>query len=271
MGDYLDSSFGKAICGRVWANFKSGLREKSRLVFEGIVSLGVGWTALAKCGSPSAAYDFGIETVLVLPTSLAAMIVIHLLWSWATAPRRIYNEQVGIIRGLQKEIADLRGDLEEATRATPRPSLSIEYDQAKHFTRHPSGDVEVRLLLRNNGLGRAVRVRPQIEAVVPETHVKKASSYSTQFNALRLQVVRERLGFDLHDGGIAEVVLIRAPKDSKFFFIEGYSVEGEAGTFRVPRAKYRITVVVNAMNAVGDRKEFVVTPTRGGSISFVAV
>lgn len=172
------------------------------------------------------------------------------------------------IDNLAEENNELRKDLAEATVSKPRAALRIEHDPKCHITKHPNGLVEIGLNVRNDGRERALRVRVKLESLIPQTKKRTASAFSTQFNALRLQVVREEPGFALHCGDLAQVILMRAPKGDEFFYIDGYNVEGERHTFRTPRAKYHMTVVANAMNAEPARMEFTVSPTRGRGVSF---
>ena len=58
-----------------------------------------------------------------------------------------------------------------------------------------------------------------------------------------------------------------APIDDDWLYINGYNTDRKQETFRTPRAKYRVIVVANAMNAEPDRMEFTVSPTRSGSLS----
>ena len=172
------------------------------------------------------------------------------------------------IDNLAEENDELKKDLADATPSKPRAALNIEHDPDCHITKHPNGLVEIRLNVRNDGPERARRVRVKLESLVPQTKKTVASPFSTQFNALRLQVVREELGFALHSGDVAEVILMRAPKGDEFFYIDGYNVKGERDTFKTPRAKYHMSVVANAMNAEPSRMDFTVSPTRSRGVSF---
>ncbi len=172
------------------------------------------------------------------------------------------------IARLEAECIDLKQDLKETLSGQARPRLEMQYEPGSHFTRHPNGDTEVRILVRNPGPGGAHRVRVKLERLVPLTKKKLASPYSTQFNALRLQVVRENPGFSLHQGDSAEVILLRAEKGGMYYTIDGYDTAGQPGTFKTPRANYRLRVTATAMNAHPDTVEFVVSSRPNGEITF---
>jgi hypothetical protein len=184
------------------------------------------------------------------------------------APYRLYRDACARADALERETAELQEDMKEATRTVPQAALAMEYDPAKHLTRHPNGDVDVRLLVKNQGPGSAQRVRVKLESLVAKTNKRKAAAFSTQFNAVRLQVVREPLGFTLHEEDVAEVILLRVSKNDDFFHIPGYNAREEAKEFRTPRAKYHLTIVASSMNAKAARMEFIVASKKGGGISF---
>ena len=168
----------------------------------------------------------------------------------------------------EAECNEIKEDLKEALSGQTRPRLQIQYDQGSHFTRQPNGDTEVRILIKNTGPGGAHRVRVKLECLVPLTKRKLASPYSTQFNAVRLQVVRENPGFSLHEGDSAEVILLRAEKGGMYYTIDGYNTAGQPDSFKTPRAKYGLRVTATAMNANPDTAEFVVLPRSSGEITF---
>ncbi len=147
------SSYNKVIWERVWADCKRGLVAKMRMVTEGIVSLLIGYIVLAQFGTSGAAYDFGIEKAFVVPIALIVMMVIHGLWSWAEAPRKIYYDQ-------QKTIQELRKGIIKA------PEISIEFDPRKDISKRHEGKiwwVSVRIV--NKGEHTANKVQLQIVSV----------------------------------------------------------------------------------------------------------
>lgn len=150
-------------------------------------------------------------------------------------------------------------------------ALGIEYDKECHLTKHGNGTVEIRFVVRNAGPETAQRIRIMIISLVALTNKRVAAPYATQFNGLPLQVVRKDRDFELHAGELAEVVFVRSLKNDEHFFVDGYSVDGKQGTFRTPKAKYRVTLAATSLNAEADTQIFEITPRKGGSVTFARV
>lgn len=74
------------------------------MTVEVIAGFSLGFAMLARFGSRDAATDFGIEKLLVVPLGLVVMFVIHAMWSWATAPRRIHKDQIAWATELISEL-----------------------------------------------------------------------------------------------------------------------------------------------------------------------
>lgn len=156
--------------------------------------------------------------------------------------------------------------VESAQPATERPTigkLRIEYDKKSHFTEHPNGDIEVKFLLRNIGPARAKRIRVKLESVIPKN--KQSLALSTQYPAIKLQVNRENLGFDLHPDDFCEVKLIRSVK-SGGYIVDGYDINNEPGSFALGRDRYELKVVATGLDGGTDQRTFLVTPKRNGGI-----
>jgi hypothetical protein len=189
-----------------------------------------------------------------------------------------HQEQQETVRGItlvKRDREDSQSDPADDGRtqqqdANHRAVLRIEYEPAKHFTKHPNGIIEVRIVVRNTGNGGANRIRVKLDSLVPLSNKNDASPYSTQFNALRLQVVRQELEFSLHSQESAEVIILEADKSGADFLIHGYDTQPEPQrqTFKTPRAKYHMTVIATALDATSDSKTFIVSPKRNGEIDF---
>jgi hypothetical protein len=85
-------SFDTAVWGRVWRDFRTGLRARLRMSIEGLLTFGLVYAFLARLGSADAAWDFSVEKALAIPAALACFMLMHLAWSWARAPRHLYND-----------------------------------------------------------------------------------------------------------------------------------------------------------------------------------
>lgn len=100
-------SFDKAVWSYVIKDFKAGLRARLRIAIEGVVSLALGYLFVAEYGSADAALDFTIEKVLVILAVPFVMMLIHGLWSLASAPRSIYYKQQAEIDRLSSGVETL--------------------------------------------------------------------------------------------------------------------------------------------------------------------
>lgn len=261
-----NKSFLAEVRACVWDDVKSAVRSRLRLFVEAVISFGTGYTLLALYGSQDAAFDFAIEKAWAVPIGLVFLFLIHLLWSWATAPRRVYYEQQQTIRSLLAESDRLR---EQAGNESEKPDLRIEYEPEKHFTRHPNGSVQIRLLLKNVGPVEAKTVRVRMESLVPTSNKKNAQPYSSQFNACRLQVVRQEPGFSLQSNGdSAEVLVMHAEKGEEFYWVDALGDDEQPTAFRTPRARYEITIVATAKNGGGASRRFFAYPRRSGELGF---
>jgi len=142
--DRIARCFTWAIWDYVLSDLKSGLYAKLRMSMEGIVSLAIGWIVLAEFGSADAAFDFGLEKALVVPIALIVMMLMHGLWSWATAPRAIYKHQQAELRDARAESKRLKAevsslDAQLVSHRTQQSAIDEALDKLKP-PEYPSSD-----------------------------------------------------------------------------------------------------------------------------------
>jgi hypothetical protein len=98
-------SFDWAIWRFVWKDAVSGLWDKWRVIKEAAVSLSVGYVIFPLFGSADSSSDFAVEKLLVVPATLAVMMLVHALWSWVSGPRRLFYQQSERLAELTKSEA----------------------------------------------------------------------------------------------------------------------------------------------------------------------
>jgi hypothetical protein len=147
------------------------------------------------------------------------------------------------------------------------PKLAIEFNPRLHVT--PRGEVtECRFVVRNIGNAQANRVRAKLESLLPLTRIDEAHPYSSQFNSVLLQIVREKPWFPLNAGDSAEVILLVAFQGQDFFAIKGHDINNEPKDLETLRAQYELNIAVTAMNAGPANGTFIVSPREDGGIDF---
>jgi hypothetical protein len=183
---------------------------------------------------------------------------------WNPRGEQILAEQMA-----QRQSRKHANDKTDSHATNPDPAiLKIEFDPQKHFT--PRGDLsECRLIVRNDGGSTASRVKVKLESLVPLTRADEALPYSSQFNGVLLQVVREDPAFSLNAGEVSEVIVLQAFKGQDWFVIKGHNIHNEPADLETLRADYEITVVASAMNSRAATATFYLTNKSDGGISFV--
>lgn len=153
-----------------------------------------------------------------------------------------------------------------------RSKLQIIYDPAYHRLQETSGEVKIRLSIKNVGDAKAKRIRLKIESLVPKTNVEVAHKYSGQFTAMWLQTTHSNRGFNLNPGESEEVQrLISAERNGEWFLSDGYHPDGSRQTFRTPAADYILTVSAADHDGGGDRRQYLVGPREGGVLQFTEI
>ncbi|HEY2411609.1 MAG TPA: hypothetical protein VGI40_05180 [Pirellulaceae bacterium] len=121
-------SFDFAVWGVVWKDLKLAFRDKLRLGVEGPISFLIAYMILAQFGSADAAWDLTLEKALAVPLGLFILMVIHGLWSWATAPRRVYYAQQAELVSAENQLRDMR---ENADTVLKGQILSLQNDNER--------------------------------------------------------------------------------------------------------------------------------------------
>jgi hypothetical protein len=89
-----------AIWDETWAHAGPGLKSKLRTLTEALLSAGLVYEAYRR-GGMELASDYAVKTAIGIVGALAAFMIIHLGFSWATAPRRVFYRQQDDIKKLR--------------------------------------------------------------------------------------------------------------------------------------------------------------------------
>lgn len=208
-------------------------------------------------------------TIVIYPQAgFGILAVLGFLWNLLYLPARLERDRVAEIDRLQSELLARRDDLEDASRDDSEDKLRLEYDRKKHFIEHPSGAVEVRLVVWNDDKVLAKRVHVKLASLELMDGPREAEAYARQFTAAPLQVIRQQPGFSIQCREPVEVKVIRGEKKASFFSVDGYDENGEPGTFCVPAAKYRLTVIATAHDGQHGTRKYIVWQDDNGILAF---
>ena len=92
----ISSHFGKAVWSYVQRDIRAVVRGWRRLIIEGTLMYAIACSSLVRLGSVDAATDMSVERLVAIPLT-GVLMLIHVLWSWATARRRIFKDQKAMI------------------------------------------------------------------------------------------------------------------------------------------------------------------------------
>lgn len=112
-------SFERAVLYHVWKDFKSGFGKKFRLIAETLLAGAIAYVVHKLFANRAAADDLSPEVVLILFGTATGWLILHAVWSFATAPRAIYKEQQLALKdarskvGVSPEAAKLAAQQEE--------------------------------------------------------------------------------------------------------------------------------------------------------------
>ena len=149
------------------------------MIIEAPISLAIGWYVLSLLGSEDAPFDFALEKLVVIPVGFLVMMLIHLLWSWTTAPRRLYYEQ-------QKAIERLSDVKQSPLRLSFDPKENIEWTE-------PDKTVcWVTLDIANNSGDSYPDAVVLIKSIEPLTNKREFRKYLSGWNDVPMRLTSER-------------------------------------------------------------------------------
>lgn len=149
------------------------------MIIEVPFGFAIGWYVLSLLGSEDAPSDFAVEQLVVIPLGLVVMMLIHLLWSWTTAPRRLYYEQ-------QKAIERLSDVKQSPLRLSFDPKKNIEWTE-------PDKTVcWVTLDISNHSGDSYTDAVALIKSIEPLTNKRQFRRYLSGWNDVPMRLTSER-------------------------------------------------------------------------------
>lgn len=235
-------SFGLAVWDRVKRDFMEGFSVKARAIPETAITFAVTWWVLATFRNSDSVYDHA-AVYLALPVAVVLFMILHVLWSWATAPRKIYNELKWDLHQYQVDsVPEIFYDREQHGRQDEEASfqnlkLGVRWRGAK-----PLKDVRLKII-KVQALGRH-------EQKLRQQRIDEVLHMSLQ--------VEHRLGEDSQNiGSIAGVFdfveIIDDPNQIRFYHTvrDANTKRVKDGHGRVPLGRYRVALQAEGTTANG--------------------
>jgi hypothetical protein len=113
--------------GAIWSQWcrdvKPEAANAARVLKSGVIGIAAGLIVAQQTGKMNTATNAALTTATVLGVTLVVTMVVHLLWSWATAPRKVFCLQEGEILSLQGAVKSTAAERDAAIAKCNEPKL----------------------------------------------------------------------------------------------------------------------------------------------------
>jgi hypothetical protein len=86
--------YDRAVWSRVWSELKAWRSKLFLKAIETVILFAASYWVLSNFGSKWSDLNFTLDKLLAVPLALILTMLVHLLWTWGTAPRQLYKKRI---------------------------------------------------------------------------------------------------------------------------------------------------------------------------------